>query len=49
MSKADLDEEIREYQFLLQDAIEHGRKDDIKMWRRAMQTAKVRKRRIADS
>lgn len=49
MSQADLDEEIREYQVLLQNAIDHGRKDDIKMWRRAIQTAKVRKRRIADS
>lgn len=49
MSKADLDEEIREYQFLLQNAIEQGRKEDINMWRRAIQTAKVRKRRIADA
>lgn len=44
-----LNEEIREYQCMLQNAISLGRKEEINMWRRAIQTAKIAKRRITNS
>ena len=44
-----INEEIQEYQFLLRNAIDLDRKDEINMWRRAIQTAKLQKRRLANS
>ena len=45
----EINEEIKEYQCLLRNAIDLGRKDEINMWRRAIQTAKLQKRRLANS
>ena len=45
----EINDEIREYQFMLRNAIELGRKEEINMWRRAIQTAKIQKRRLAKS
>lgn len=44
-----INEEIAEYQALLHHAIMTKRKDDINMWRRAIQTAKITKRRLKNS
>lgn len=49
MDVEEINKEIKEYQFLLRNAIDHGRKEDINMWRRAIQTAKITKRRITNS
>lgn len=48
MSIQEINEEIREYEFLLRNAIDHDRKSEINMWRRAIMTAKLQKRRIAE-
>lgn len=45
----EINDEIREYQFMLRNAIELDRKEEINMWRRAIQTAKIQKRRLAKS
>lgn len=47
MNIHEINDEIREYEFLLRNAIDLDRKEEINMWRRAIQTAKLQKRRIA--
>ena len=50
MSIQEINEEIQEYQIMLRNAIDQGHgKEEINMWRRAIQTAKLQKRRTANS
>lgn len=41
--------EIEEYQEMITHAIQTNNKADLAMWRRALQTAKISKRRLANS
>ena len=46
---SEIDIEIEEYQEMITHSIQINNKKDLAMWRRALQTAKTTKRRIADS
>lgn len=45
---SDLDMEIAEYEMMIDLAIRTNDKELLKMWRRALQTAKIIKRRLVD-
>lgn len=44
----DIDIEIEEYQEMITHSIQTNNKKDLAMWRRALQTAKRTKRRLAN-
>lgn len=46
---SEIDIEIEEYQEMITHAIQTNNKADLAMWRRALQTAKISKRRLANS
>lgn len=46
---SEIDIEIEEYQEMITHAIQTNNKADLAMWRRALQTAKICKRRLANS
>lgn len=49
MSKQEINEEIAEYHAMIDHFILLNDKEQIAFWRRALQTAKKAKRRLADS
>ena len=46
---SEIDIEIEEYQEMITHSIQTNNKEDLAMWRRALQTAKISKRRLANS
>lgn len=44
----DIEIEIEEYQEMITHSIQTNNKKDLAMWRRALQTAKITKRRLAN-
>lgn len=46
---SEIDIEIEEYQEMITYSIQTNNKEDLAMWRRALQTAKISKRRLANS
>lgn len=46
---SEIDTEIEEYQEMITHSIQTNNKEDLAMWRRALQTAKISKRRLANS
>lgn len=46
---SEIDIEIEEYQEMITHSIQTNNKKDLAMWRRALQTAKLTKRRLANS
>lgn len=46
---SEIDIEIEEYQEMITHVIQTNNKADLAMWRRALQTAKISKRRLANS
>lgn len=46
---SEIDKEIEEYQEMITYAIQTNEKESLAMWRRALQTAKIAKRRLANS
>lgn len=49
MKAETIDFEIEEYQEMITHAIQTNDKEGLNMWRRALQTAKIAKRRLAKS
>ena len=45
----EIEQEIAEYMMMIDHAIQTNNKDYLKMWRIALQTAKIAKRRLANS
>lgn len=45
---SEIDIEIEEYQEMITHSIQTNNKRDLAMWRRALQTAKIAKRRLAN-
>ena len=45
---SEIDNEIEEYQEMITHSIQTNNKRDLAMWRRALQTAKIAKRRLAN-
>lgn len=45
---SEIDIEIEEYQEMITHSIQTNNKRDLAMWRRALQTAKITKRRLAN-
>lgn len=46
---SEIEAEISEYQIMIRHAIQTNDKGNLNMWRRALQTAKYTKRRLANS
>ena len=45
---SEIDIEIEEYQEMITHSIQTNNKESLAMWRRALQTAKIAKRRLAN-
>lgn len=48
MSIKDIDNEIAEYNLMIDHAIQTNDRESLKMWRKALNIAKITKRRLVD-